>query len=711
MNFEFEQLIGMNCNYIKDLENPWCEVTKEMVCYWELMGLDVDVDPTSKHIIAACERGLEWSRDDRMWLGLSRRLNYKSSMKSSRKYFLDNLLAHVNNFVLKEFGEMYPKRDIDVEDKSSTAFGGMTKEHIEQGFKDLSDAMRDGFGMCLKEMKLLGDRLEAAEKKVEITKKGLHLMIFNSLLHIRLNVGFLTSSCTSKMQSENVNGAKGRKKNAQEPSRATEPSSSKELSLVVANVSEEKAAELSVDPSVIVLDKQEPTILDIHQEKVRRQTKKDAAMAFVRGKSDRARKLAASQQSPFQGNNKAKVIIPNTKGGPCYNLFAPVDRKMRNVLVEWLKLDPYYRTPSHKKPPSCPSLCILMLNLLRLQYFKYPHHFRSERMCFLDHVFSQMWTDKYEKFKSSKPDHNGLGRRLPGGAGDFYTDIISIPKKHLVIWDSIANHIKSAELVEIMESFLTMIPYLLVECVCSDEERVKYTLEPFTYERVTAGVPQCRTGDCGVYTLNYIEFHAFGLSFHLSFCDTNVKDIREKMALDIFQETPGPMKKRTKTMMRTWHIRRQHKIVLKVFQKIVMKVFQKTVLKVFQKTVLKVFQKTVMKVFHFSSYNVDAYDHSNQDYHLDFYVSPDHTLLQEEGMCVPQLVVQHKDIYSSSLPPFTKNYHPSIRWTDIVAAIFERTANNEPLTIGSRRLLPNMLQALGFALLISSRYRLKSQSV
>ena len=30
-------------------------------------------------------------------------------------------------------------------------------------------------------------------------------------------------------------------------------------------------------------------------------------------------------------------------------------------------------------------------------------------------------------------------------------------------------------------------------------------------------------------------------------------------------------------------------------------------------------------------------------------VSPDHTLLPEESMCVPQLVVQHKDIYSLSI--------------------------------------------------------------
>ncbi|KAG2304282.1 hypothetical protein Bca52824_032933 [Brassica carinata] len=64
----------------------------------------------------------------------------------------------------------------------------MSREEIKQGFKDMADAMRDGFGMCLQEMKLLGDRIEAVEKKVGTTKKAMHLMIFNSLLQARISV-------------------------------------------------------------------------------------------------------------------------------------------------------------------------------------------------------------------------------------------------------------------------------------------------------------------------------------------------------------------------------------------------------------------------------------------------------------------------------------------------------------------------------------------
>ncbi|CDY16902.1 BnaC09g40290D [Brassica napus] len=49
--------------------------------------------------------------------------------------------------------------------------GGLTKEDIKTMFKDTVDAMREGFEMCLKEIKYLPERVEAVEKKVGITTK------------------------------------------------------------------------------------------------------------------------------------------------------------------------------------------------------------------------------------------------------------------------------------------------------------------------------------------------------------------------------------------------------------------------------------------------------------------------------------------------------------------------------------------------------------
>ncbi|CAN6937661.1 unnamed protein product [Brassica oleracea] len=129
------------------------------------------------------------------------------------------------------------------------------------------------------------------------------------------------------------------------------------------------------------------------------------------------------------------------------------------------------------------------INLLRQRYQNHPEHFRSDRMCFLDHIFSRQWRASYPDFKSDTSDANGLGRRLPGGAWNYHAG-------------------------------------------------VQYTLEPYTYARQTVGVPQCRAGDCGPFTLKYIDCHALGIEFPTSFDKKHGKTIREKMALDIFRELP-----------------------------------------------------------------------------------------------------------------------------------------------------------------------------
>ncbi|KAF2592912.1 hypothetical protein F2Q70_00043523 [Brassica cretica] len=66
---DFEHLTGLNCDYIKDLENPRCEVTKEMAAFWEKMGVDLDTGPSIEQITKAFYRCDDWSRDDRKRLG------------------------------------------------------------------------------------------------------------------------------------------------------------------------------------------------------------------------------------------------------------------------------------------------------------------------------------------------------------------------------------------------------------------------------------------------------------------------------------------------------------------------------------------------------------------------------------------------------------------------------------------------------------------
>ncbi|CAN7077603.1 unnamed protein product, partial [Brassica oleracea var. botrytis] len=473
------------------------------------------------------------------------------------------LQTRVINFVQKDIGEMFPKWEFDVEDTPAeniiklmfvkkpwkwtmdcwevtgtwfntkpavvkrfirlskaaavaseeaaaeaseevhTTVGGLTKEDIKTMFKDIVDAMREGFGTCLKEIKYLSERVEAVEKK-----------------------------------SESVNGTNAGRKSLPEDKGPDVPAD--------ASFSKDKAPE----PSLVLLDKNQSTVSDLQKEDARYLEKRDAALALCRAKSDRTRKLAASQQSPYTANNTAKVIIPNKKLYPGYNPFAPIDKKKLKELADY-----HYRIPLDKKPCTSKTWWYQILwtslewledchidawiNVLRQRYQENPQAFRSERMCFLDHNFSQSWREQYQLFKTSEPDHKGLGRVLPVNLDDkhWVAIWISIPKRHIVVWDSIPSSSVPDAWDAIMEPFLQMVPYLLVECAATDEIRVKYGLEPYTYERPLKGVPTANNGDCGVYAVKYIECHALGVSFDpKDFARCNAKKMRDNMAVDIWKE-------------------------------------------------------------------------------------------------------------------------------------------------------------------------------
>uniref|UniRef100_A0A0D3E9V8 Ubiquitin-like protease family profile domain-containing protein n=1 Tax=Brassica oleracea var. oleracea TaxID=109376 RepID=A0A0D3E9V8_BRAOL len=258
---------------------------------------------------------------------------------------------------------------------------------------------------------------------------------------------------------------------------------------------------------------------NLQNEDARYLEKRDAALALCRAKSDRTRKLAASQKSPYTANSTARVIISNRKIYPGYNPFAPIDKTKLKELAYWFKSCPHYRTALDKKPRKSRTWWYQILrtslewledchvdafiNVLRKRYDANPQHLRSERMCFLDHLFAQQWRFNFKDFMDSKPDHNGTipsffqSNKVWGmDIDDIYAPVnfadshwiamwISIPKRHIAVFDSICSSISPEELDVVMEPFLYMVPYLLVECASSDELRAQYSLEPFTYERPT----------------------------------------------------------------------------------------------------------------------------------------------------------------------------------------------------------------------------------
>ncbi|CAN7139293.1 unnamed protein product [Brassica rapa subsp. narinosa] len=262
----------------------------------------------------------------------------------------------------------------------TTTVGVLTKEDIKTMFKDIVDAMREGFGTCLKEIKYLSERVEAVEKKVGITtkRKGTYSQNTTSPPKPTLEPGNI----------ESVNGTNAGRK----------------------SLPEDKGPDVPTDASSSKDKAPEPSL----KEDARYQEKRDAALALFRAKSDRTRKLAASQQSPYTANSTAKVIIPNKKLYPGYSPFASIDKKKLKELADWLKTSDcfstfcvccHYRTPLDKKPRTSITWWYHILqtslewledchidawiNVLRKRYDANPQHFRSERMCFLDHLFAQ----------------------------------------------------------------------------------------------------------------------------------------------------------------------------------------------------------------------------------------------------------------------------------------------------------------------------------
>ncbi|CDY43696.1 BnaC08g47030D [Brassica napus] len=399
-----------------------------------MLGVHVEAGPSTQEIIATLERCKGWSRDDRKRLAVAFKGRDISGCytingfaqalqgRKGRKQFKEAILSQtrVINFVQKDTGEMFPKWEFDVEDTLaeiiiklmfptvvSPAKKNVVKEDSPRPRKkarkdaaaeataEATYAMREGFGTCLKEIKYLSERVEVVEKK-----------------------------------SESVNGTNAGRK----------------------SLAEDKGPDV---PAAV------PAAANLQKKDARYLEKRDASLALCRAKSDRTRKLAASQQSPYTANSTARVIISNRKLYPGYNPFAPIDKKKLKELADWLKTCPHYRTALDKKPRKSRTWwyqilrtslewledCVIVyhmdawINVLRKRYDANPQHFRSERMCFLDHLFAQQWRFNFKDFKDSEPDQN-----VNFADTHWIAMWISIPKRHIVVFDIICSSISPEEL-------------------------------------------------------------------------------------------------------------------------------------------------------------------------------------------------------------------------------------------------------------------------
>ncbi|KAF2597695.1 hypothetical protein F2Q68_00010785 [Brassica cretica] len=294
----------------------------------------------------------------------------------------------------------------------TTTVGGLTKEDIKSMLKDVVDAMSEGYVTCLKEIKYLSERMEAVEKKVGVTTKRKGTSSQNAGTQTRtgpssqnttpppkptLDLGVSNKSSPNKRLLDTVLRIRTEKLHLlcflvkvlmrRTRGRKSLPEDKGPDVPADASFSKDKAPETSL--SLVILDKTQSTVLDLEKEYARYCERRDAALALCHAKS--------------------------------YDPFAKLSKKKLRDLADWCKMCPDYLTSLNEKPRTSRTWWyqtpLTSLSwLAECRYDANPQHFRSERMCFLDHLFAQQWRAKYQDWKDSKPDQNSLGRRLPGGA-------------------------------------------------------------------------------------------------------------------------------------------------------------------------------------------------------------------------------------------------------------------------------------------------------
>uniref|UniRef100_A0A0D3AR86 DUF1985 domain-containing protein n=1 Tax=Brassica oleracea var. oleracea TaxID=109376 RepID=A0A0D3AR86_BRAOL len=102
---EFENLTGLNCEYIEDLERPHSVVTKELTSFGEMLGVHVEAGPSTREIIATLERCEGWSRDDRKRLAY---LAIFTGYIEGRKYSTPTWVSRARLVMELERFENYP---------------------------------------------------------------------------------------------------------------------------------------------------------------------------------------------------------------------------------------------------------------------------------------------------------------------------------------------------------------------------------------------------------------------------------------------------------------------------------------------------------------------------------------------------------------------------------------------------------------------------
>lgn len=201
------------------------------------------------------------------------------------------------------------------------------------------------------------------------------------------------------------------------------------------------------------------------------------------------------------------------------------------------------------------------MTMFRKRLMRDPSPYYNPRITFLSQDFVMSMVNEYKKWETSRKsyvfrsfyiDHvKGIAPKGSPTNKEWYTQVdhlyachnitsdhwvaldIDLASHKIFVYDSIPS-LKDVEMIEQCRPFARMIPALL-NLVIPNETRKKSTRQ-LEVRRVKTGVPVNENpGDCGVYTLKYIECLALGSTFD-GLCDSNIQGIRMKLAAELFDE-------------------------------------------------------------------------------------------------------------------------------------------------------------------------------
>ncbi|RID79483.1 hypothetical protein BRARA_A02219 [Brassica rapa] len=294
---------------------------------------------------------------------------------------------------------------------------------------------------------------------------------------------------------------------------------------------------------------------------------------IVKGEEADEKKKAAQADAAFK--RKEKNVTPSSA---IYDPLAPVDPALLEKLMQHIKAIPpkppappgkkevltadhesdFYSILIHERPWSeaeylwvFDNHVVAYMNVLIKRSMREPTPFLSKRIVFVDFWWQSFLLHDYTQFKM-KPTMflfkgNGYEHVINGRIPDhsrtnlkWYEDVdhVDLKKEKIDCYDPIFGEVTPESEQKILNSFkpLThMIPAMLSVHIPANIRPISRKKFPFRRRSKRYTPQNTQIGDCGVYSLKFVECLALNVTFD-GINDQNIQGLWMKMAADILAE-------------------------------------------------------------------------------------------------------------------------------------------------------------------------------